>query len=107
MSTKSSPPAKTLKFRKPGHQSLIDWKDPANQAHILDWRRRTHEFGVGPEGDGAPLAEETPFATQPERLLEEEEPEAFRAQQFLEDDDFDVEELEKGQPAASPMAHED
>jgi RNA polymerase primary sigma factor len=96
-----------LKFRKRGSRSLIDWKDPANQTHLLDWRRRTHEFGVGPEGDGAPLAEETPFATHPERLLEEEEPEAFRPQQLLEDDDFDAEELQKEQPAAGPLGHED
>ncbi len=106
MPTKSSSARKTLKFRKGGSPSLIDWKDPANQAHILDWRRRTHEFGIGPEGDGAPLAEETPFATQPERLLEEEEPEAFR-QQFPDVDEFDVEQLDKDQPAASRMSHED
>ena len=107
MSTKSSPAPKPLKFRKPGSRSLIDWKDPANQAHILDWRRRTHEFHVGPEADGAPLAEDTPFATQPERLLEEEEPEAFRPQQFPDVDDFDVEELEKEKPTAGPLGHED
>ena len=107
---KKSPPtptAKTLAFKARGrHQSLIDWKDPANQAHILDWRRRTHEFGIGPEGDGAPTAEETPYATEPERLLEDEEPEAFRPQQFG-DHDFDAEEIEKGPPAAGPISHED
>ncbi len=107
MPTKPSSAPKTLKFRKGGSESLIDWKDTANQAHILDWRRRAHEFGVGPEGDGAPLAEDTPFATQPERLLEEEEPEAFRPQQFLPDDDLDVEELEKEKPTAGPIGHDD
>jgi RNA polymerase primary sigma factor len=107
MPTKATAP-KTLKFRnKRRGGTLIDWKDPANQAHILDWRRRTHEFGVGPEEDGAPLAEDTPFASQPERLLEEEEPEAFRPQQFGDDAEFDVEELEKEQPAPAPLGHED
>jgi RNA polymerase primary sigma factor len=107
MPAKSPSAPKTLKFRhKGGSGSLIDWKDPANQTHILDWRRRTHEFGVGPEGEGAPVAEDTPFATHPERLLEEEEPEAFRPQQFLEEDEF-VEEVEKEHAAAAPMSHED
>src|SRR5918996_1634869 len=103
----TAPKPKPLTFRKAGSGSLIDWKDPANQTHILDWRRRAHEFGVGPEGDGAPLAEQTPFATHPERLLEEEEPEAFRPQQFPAEDEFEVEELEKEKPTAGPLGHED
>jgi RNA polymerase primary sigma factor len=99
--------SKTLSFKAKGRQkSLIEWNDPANQAHILDWRRRTHEFGVGPEGDGAPTVEETPFAAGPERLLKEEEPEAFRPQQFEDDEDF-AEELEEEQPTAGPLGHED
>jgi RNA polymerase primary sigma factor len=105
---KKSPPGKTLAFKATGRRkSLIEWKDPANQAHILDWRRRTHEFGVGPEGDGAPTAEETPYATQPERLLHDEEPEAYGPQLLREDDDFDPDELEKEQPTAGPLGHED
>jgi RNA polymerase primary sigma factor len=108
MAKKSSPPKKTLAFKATGRRkSLIEWKDPANQTHILDWRRRTHEFGVGPEGDGAPTAEETPYATQPERLLHDEEPEAYGAQQFREDDEFDADQLEKEQPTAGPIGHED
>jgi RNA polymerase primary sigma factor len=108
MAKKSSSASKTLAFKKGGRQkSLIDWKDPANQAHILDWRRRAHEFGLGPEGDGAPTAEETPFAAEPERLLQEEEPEAYTPQQFGDDHELEAEELEKEQPTAGPLAHED
>jgi RNA polymerase primary sigma factor len=111
MAKKPAPPktAKTLSFKSRGRQkSLIEWNDPANQAHILDWRRRTHDFGVGPEdAQGGPPAEETPFATGPERLLKEEEPEAFRPQQFDDDDEFDAEELGKESLAAGPMGHED
>jgi RNA polymerase primary sigma factor len=98
---------KTLAFKtRRTQKSLIDWKEPANQAHILDWRRRAHEFGIGPEGDGAPTAEETPYGAEPERLLEDEEPEAFRPQQFGDEEDLGEEHLAR--PAApSPLGHED
>jgi RNA polymerase primary sigma factor len=99
--------AKTLTFQtRRGQKSLIDWKDPSNQAHVLDWRRRAHEFGA-PEGDGAPTAEETPYAMEPERLLEDEEPEAFRPQQFGDEDDLEAEELQQEQPTAGAVGHED
>jgi len=108
MAKKPSPASKPLAFKARGRQkSLIDWKDPANQAHILDWRRRTHEFGIGPEGDGAPTAEETPYAAEPERLLEDEEPEAFRPEPFFDDEELEAEELQKEQPTAVPAGHED
>jgi RNA polymerase primary sigma factor len=107
MPKKSSRASKTLAFTRGRHKSLIDWKDPANQAHVLDWRRRTHEFGVGPEGNGAPTAEETPYGLEPERLLEDEEPEAFRAQPFVEDDaEPGDDEIEQG-PATASLSHED
>ncbi|MGH9349514.1 MAG: sigma-70 factor domain-containing protein [Vicinamibacterales bacterium] len=107
MAKKISSAPKTPGFRTRGRQkSLIEWKDPANQAHILDWRRRTHEFGIGPEGDGAPTAEETPFGAEPERLLQEEEPEAFRPQQLASHEEPDAEELDK-EPAAEALGPED
>jgi hypothetical protein len=36
---------------KPGRRrkSLIEWKDPARQAQVLDWRHRAQEFGVSIE----------------------------------------------------------
>jgi len=108
MPKKPSPASRTLAFKAGGrHKSLIDWKDPANQAHILDWRRRTHEFGIGPEGDGAPTVEETPYGAEPERLLEDEEPEAFRPQAFFEDEELDAEELGRERPTAGPLGHDD
>jgi RNA polymerase primary sigma factor len=106
MAKKPARSAKTLKFAARGRQkSLIEWKDPANQAHILDWRRRTHEFGVGPGDDTAPTADETSYAAEPERLLHDEEPEAYRPQ-HLDEDEFDADELEAGQPAPRPYGED-
>ena len=103
--------AKTLAFKnvKRGRQkSLIEWQeqDQSHQTHILDWRRRAHDFGLGNGDDGAPAAEETPFVAEPERLLREEEPEAFEPQDFRPND-AETEELEREEPTAGPLGHED
>ncbi len=107
MPTKTPRSTAALAFKSRGRQrSLIEWKDPANQAHILDWRRRAHEFGLGPGDEEAPTAEDTPYAEQPDRLLQEEEPEAFE-QQDLRQDDLHADELAQEEPAAGPLGHED
>jgi len=55
--------------------SLIDWREPARNADVLDWRRRAHEFGLGtgddPDDHGGHSSE------PPDRLLREEDAEAF------------------------------
>ena len=63
--------------------SLIDWRDPEKNNDVLDWRRRAHEFGLVPvdtwndegESRSAGVVDGT------ERLLHDEEPEAFEDQQ--------------------------
>ena len=35
----------------PEHPSLIDWEEPQNNAHVLDWRERAHGFGLMPVSD--------------------------------------------------------
>ena len=111
--TTRPPATKTLAFKTPkpaGRQkSLIEWKDPSNQAHVLDWRRRAHEFGLGPGEDGAPTAEETPYAAQPERLLREEEPEAFEPHDFRDTDEPETEPVDddEDEVPSGPIAHED
>ena len=71
-----------------GGASLVDWHDPGRNSHVLDWRERAHGFGLVPveeeqdEADGTVV--EPPVVEPPERLLEEEEPEAFE-QQPIED----------------------
>ncbi len=109
MPKKTSRSTKTLTFKSGKRQkSMIEWNDPANQAHILDWRRRAHDFGAPAQEDGAPAAEDTPFAAEPGRLLQEEEPEAFARQDFHDEPEFDADELAREEPtAAVPMAHED
>jgi RNA polymerase primary sigma factor len=79
-------------------KSLIEWNDPSRQAHILDWRQRAQGFGLNVddrEEEGQPFA-------APERILEEDEPEAF-ADQRIPHDDAEAEEVEEDeeQPLAA------
>ncbi len=88
--------------RQPGG-SLIDWREPARNAHVLDWRERAHEFGLVPidEADEPGTSVEQP----PGRLLEEEEPEAFRRDPV---DDEEYDEASGDDSERSPeMSHED
>jgi RNA polymerase sigma factor (sigma-70 family) len=91
--------------------SLIDWRDPERNAHVLDWRRRAHEFGLvpvaGPHEEREP-PEAGAIAT-PERLLHDEEPEAFE-DQHLEDAEetaLTSEEAEESPEARVPDAEID
>jgi RNA polymerase primary sigma factor len=60
--------------------SLIDWKDPEHNKHVLDWRGRAHTFGLVPlEDDGEPI-DGVSATTTPTELLAEEEPEALHDQ---------------------------
>src|SRR5690242_9682733 len=60
-------------------QSLVDWREPAENMSVLDWRRRGRQFGVLPIEAMAPEEEEA-VVEPPQRLLAEEEPEAFADQ---------------------------
>ena len=89
--------------------SLIDWKDPEHNKHVLDWRGRAHTFGLVPlEDDGEPI-DGVSATTTPTELLAEEEPEAlhdqhvdevvgvrYRADVDLQDDVEDVEDTADG-----------
>jgi RNA polymerase primary sigma factor len=64
----------------PRAKSMIDWKDPEHNKHVLDWRGRAHTFGLVPlEDDGEPI-DGVSATTTVEELLEEEEPEAAHEQ---------------------------
>jgi RNA polymerase primary sigma factor len=97
-------------FRPGGRRrkSLIEWNDPSTQVHILDWRRRAHEFGLEVD-EREDTDEGQPFPVQPERLLVEEEPEAFTAQPIpSREDEFEAEEdEEETEGAAIPGPRED
>src|SRR6266540_6394953 len=107
MAKKSVPPA-PLPFRASRRKSLIEWNDPSNQVHVLDWRRRAHEFGLDVD-EREDTEEGQPFQIEPEQLLAEEEPEALTAQPVPGGDpDFEVEEEEpEVEETATPGARED
>ena len=67
--------------------SLIDWQEPESNAHVLDWRERAHEFGLMPAGD---TDEPESVVLPADRLIEEEEPEAFEGRRPGYDQEADV-----------------
>ena len=95
---KTAPP---LAFRAGARRkSLIEWNDPSRQAHILDWRQRAHGFGLDVD-EREDIDQGHPFVP-PERLLEEEEPEAFREQPIPHDDEEIDEDEDQPALAAGP-----
>jgi RNA polymerase primary sigma factor len=99
MAKKAKTPS-TLPFRSGSRRkSLIEWNDPSRQAHVLDWRQRAHGFGldVHEHEDGD---EGQPFVA-PERLLEEDEPEAFSDQPIPADEEEDLTDDDSEQPLAA------
>ena len=95
-----------LPFRATRRKSLIEWSDPSNQVHVLDWRRRAHEFGLDVD-EREDREKGEPFQVEPERLLAEEEPEAFAAQPVPGGEDFEEEEEPEAEGAALPGSRED
>ena len=98
--------------RKPAHKSttlpfkagtrdksLIEWDDPSRQAHVLDWRQRAHGFGL--DVDEREDAEGDSAFVSPTRLLEDDEPEAFTEQSFVEEEPAEEEEEAAAEPGAS------
>jgi RNA polymerase primary sigma factor len=87
--------------------SLIDWREPSRNAHVLDWRERAHDFGLVPldEADEPGTSVEQP----PGRLLEEEEPEAFRRTPVdaVDDESFDDISAADEHDRAPAMSHDD
>ncbi len=86
--------SRTVRRRRPRGRagSLIDWREPERNMHVLDWRGRADRYGLLPpheEDAAAPHVVEAP-----ERLLIEEEPEAFFTQRITERDDTGRDELE-------------
>ncbi len=88
--------ASALAFKpKRGRKSLIEWNDPSRQAHVLDWHHRAQEFGLAVTDHEE--EESAPFATEPKRLLEHDEPEAFVPQHVEDESEFEQEEQEHEQ----------
>jgi RNA polymerase primary sigma factor len=73
---------------------LVDWREPERNMRVLDWRERAHEFGLVPLEDHDSPQEH--IVAAPERLLAEEEPEAFDDQAIdAEREPLESEELEE------------
>ena len=90
---------------RPAGESLVDWREPEQNARVLDWRARAHEFGLIPiEGQG-PVG--PPIVEPPERLLEEEEPEALEDQPLEEADREALEPEEIEEAPESRVAREE
>jgi len=83
---------KTIRRRPRGRAgSLIDWREPERNLHVLDWRDRADRYGLLP---AHAAHDELPrIAEPPEQLLIEEEPEAF-ARQRVGQEEIDVDERE-------------
>jgi RNA polymerase primary sigma factor len=76
--------------------SLIDWRQPERNMHVLDWRQRADRYGLMPAHEDET---ELPRVVEPPaRLLLEEEPEAFMRQRV--GDGEQVDEDASGPPLA-------
>jgi Sigma-70 factor, region 1.2 len=85
--------------------SLIDWREPERNADVLDWRRRAQGFGLGAGDD---LEEATPHSAEPpERLLREEDAEAFGDQPIADAEGEDPNRDDADQPVAAGVPREE
>jgi RNA polymerase primary sigma factor len=82
-SLSNRPPRATAARRR----SLIDWSEPERNAQVLDWRARAQQFGLVPQAQD-PI--NISAASAPDRLIEEEEPEAVSDQPVFERDEDGV-----------------
>jgi len=72
---------------------LIDWREPAQNARVLDWRQRAEAFGLTAIADDG--GTDGPVVLPTDQLIDEEEPEALSPLAFgdaetvaaIEDDD--------------------
>src|SRR5215471_17960473 len=89
-------PRKSVKLSSlassPAGESLVDWRDPERNTHILDWRERAHEFGLVPvehhgQVDGLVVEEEEAEAFE-EQHIQVDETEAEADRETLEVEEF-------------------
>ena len=89
--------------------SLIDWQEPERNMHVLDWRARAHDFGLVPLDEHehpVPRPSAPGLVEPPDRLIEEEEDEAFEPQEIDAEEEVEREaepeaDLEGVSPATS------
>ncbi|MEX1129583.1 MAG: sigma-70 family RNA polymerase sigma factor [Vicinamibacterales bacterium] len=76
----------------PEHPSLIDWEEPQNNAHVLDWRERAHGFGLMPVSD---TDEPESVVLPPDRLIAEDDMEAYEGRRRDREEDEDEKEQDE------------
>src|SRR5262249_35855243 len=83
-------------------EPLVDWHAPEHNAHVLDWHERAHDFGLVPIDDHEPM--EPPIIQPPERLVQEDDPEAFDDQplDMAEEQALTADEIEEEPDARVP-----
>ncbi|HXW05863.1 MAG TPA: sigma-70 family RNA polymerase sigma factor [Vicinamibacterales bacterium] len=93
--------------RRAGEDTLIDWREPERNIHVLDWRERAHQFGLVPLDRDTDEVEglHRLAPRDPELLIEEEEDEAFDRQRIDGEDEPDRDEL--AMPVDSGVSGED
>jgi RNA polymerase primary sigma factor len=101
-------PAATPRRGRRG-QSLIDWHEPTNNAHVLDWRSRAHDHGLIPVGDDGDDTDVGDPPARAEQLLTEEEPEALAPQAIDHNDEDGLPDEAGEEPSeeAAPQLAED
>jgi RNA polymerase primary sigma factor len=102
MPRRSSSSARARQPRHERDEPLIDWHEPERNSSVLDWRERAHDYGLVPVADLLDEGEPPVSVMEPERLLREEEPEAFDDQHIR---DGDAEEPTPGELDESPDSH--
>jgi RNA polymerase primary sigma factor len=88
--------------RESDPESLVDWREPERNAHVLDWRGRAHEFGIVPQDE---TDESEAVVLPPEQLIAEDDPEAFESQDF--DGPPPREDVEDEEPLPAGASRED
>jgi RNA polymerase primary sigma factor len=88
-----------------GGESLVDWREPERNGHVLDWRERAHEFGLLPVDDHGSM--DHGLVEPAERMIDEGEPEAFddRPIENTDEETLEPEEIDEAPEARVP--HED
>ena len=86
-------------------ESLIDWREPERNADVLDWRRRAHEFGLRAAEDPDDAAEHS--TEPPDRLLREEDAEAFDDQPIADAEGEDPYRDDGDRPVESGVSREE
>ncbi len=86
--------------------SLIDWTEPTRNADVLDWRRRAQEFGLSTSDDTDESGGHS--SEPPERLLREEDAEAFDDQPIADADGEDPHrDGSEGKPVEAGVSREE